>query len=418
MLKFLKSIFSPREILKEDVSLQSLLIWYNQKAAEHFSGSKDVLYENYNSIKTEIQEIANEAKQLAFADIEDSDKIEIRVKQIVLGQRSSFVRQITAFAENFLDEIPKDFTMDSAIIFCEQADFLLDELSRSTIKSFHASQHLFHEHVNKIGKNITSVSSAVKSVKQELRNKKADDVKKLRVMVTDLLQKNSSKELLLKTLDDKRREKAEKVKNRNSIMDRIIELQKSKLYNKYIVVNDEAEFAKKELHEAEDSIVILFQPLMKALKKLERITSVDQNIIAKYAETPIDAIKEDKDFKILRILENLERNINAGSVELKDKEKAIARIKEITRSLLTEKSGLLQNREKKYSEIKKKLAGFSVVVEKVRLENELEESRRGVNQAEEEIEALERRASINYYDLQRQVTDGIRDMLYYEVNLC
>jgi len=232
------------------------------------------------------------------------------------------------------------------------------------------------------------------------------------------LQKNSSKELLLKTLDDKRREKAEKVKNRNSIMDRIIELQKSKLYNKYIVVNDEAEFAKKELHEAEDSIVILFQPLMKALKKLERITSVDQNIIAKYAETPIDAIKEDKDFKILRILENLERNINAGSVELKDKEKAIARIKEITRSLLTEKSGLLQNREKKYSEIKKKLAGFSVVVEKVRLENELEESRRGVNQAEEEIEALERRASINYYDLQRQVTDGIRDMLYYEVNLC
>jgi hypothetical protein len=419
MLKFLKSIFAPREIVKEDVSLQNLAVWYNDKAVRHFSGSKDLLFEQYHVINATLQEIGNEVKLLATADVSDSDKIEVRVKQIVLGQRSNFVRQMTKFVENFTNNVPKDFSMETAIEFCEQAEFMLDELSKNTMKSFHASQHLFHEHVNKIGKAITEVSNSVKSIRQELREKKSNRIKQLRIMINDLLEKNSSKELLIKALDEKRQEKAEKVKLRNSVMDKIIQLQKSKVYNKFLVANDEVEFANKELHEVEENIVLLFQPLLKALKKFERITVVEQKLIVQYGEDSLQALKEDNEFKVLRILESLQKNIEAGSVELKekDKEKALMRIKDITKDVLRQKQDLLSIKQKKYSEAKKKVDLYPVLQEKMKLENELEEARRAVKQAEEEVEALERRSLINYSELQTKVEDEIRDLLYYEVNV-
>lgn len=424
MFKFLKSIFVTKELVKEEVALINLLTWFNEKAETHFSLSKDVLFDNYGYINAELANINNTVSELAGAQIDDEEKVEARVKQIVLSQRTNFIRAMTVFTRDFSSKVPKDYTYTSAILFCNEANADLDNLSKSTIKSFYTAQHLFHTYVEKIGKSIANLSAYVIKVRAELKNKEVGKLSALKTNIQDLLEKNASKDKLIAALAQKQAEMQELNAQKLLAENKLVELQKSKLYNDYLRVNDETEFAKKNLSASQDEIISFFEPLTRAFKKFAHITVIEQKLIAKYAESPIDALKEDASntsnkFKILSVLENLEKNIIAGSVELKDKEKekALARIKEMNKETLKYKLERLEKEESAYKESVRKLSAFPVLKEKSSLEQELAAFKNKLQLAEDELAVLERRKDINYEELQQKIVDGVRDVLSVELQI-
>ncbi|MBI2135776.1 hypothetical protein HYU06_01770 [Candidatus Woesearchaeota archaeon] len=424
MFKFLKSIFVTKEITKEEVALINLLTWYNEKADAHFALSKDMLFDNYGYLNAELANINNTVSELASAQIEDEEKVESRIKQIVLSQRTNFIRAMTVFTRDFGSKVPKDFSSNSAILFCNEADTELDNLSKSTIKSFYTAQHLFHTYVEKIGKYIASLSAYVNKVRNELKDKEVEKLLALKTNIQDLLEKNASKDKLIAALGQKQAEIQELETQKLAAENKLIELQKSKVYNDYLRINDETEFAKKNLAAAQDDITSFFEPLARAFKKFAHITVIEQKLIAKYAESPIEALKEDASntnskFKILTVLENLEKNIIAGSVELKDKEKekALSRIKEMNKETLKYKLEKLEKQESAYKENAKKLNAFPVLKGKASLEHELAAVKNKLKFAEDELAVLERRKDINYEELQQKIVDDVRDVLSVELTV-
>ena len=424
MFKFLKSIFVTKEITKEEVALINLLTWFNEKADLHFASSKDVLFDNYGYINAELANINNTVSELASAQIDDEEKVEARIKQIVLSQRTNFIRAMTVFTRDFGSKVPKDFTYNSALLFCNQANTELDNLSKSTIKSFYTAQHLFHTYVEKIGKSIANLSGYVNKVKNELKAKEAEKLSALKTNIQDLLEKNASKDKLIAALAQKQLELQDLEKQKLQVENKLVDLQKSKVYNDYLRLNDETEFTKKNLAAAQDEITSFFEPLARAFKKFAHITVIEQKLILKYSESPIDALKEDASntnfkFKILSVLENLEKNITAGSVELKDKEKekSLARIKEMNRETLKYKLERLEKEESAYRENAKKLTAFPVLKEKASTEHELASVSNKLKIAQEELIVLERRKDINYEELQQQIVDDVRDVLSVELTV-
>lgn len=424
MFKFLKSIFVTKEIIKEDVALINLLTWFNEKTNVHFEQSKNILYDNYGYINAELANINNTVSELAGAQIDDEEKIEARVKQIVLSQRTNFIRAMTVFTRDFGSKVPKDFSYASTLLFCNEANTGLDNLSKSTIKSFYTAQHLFHTYVEKIGKSIANLSAYVNKVRNELKDKEVEKLLALKTNIQDLLEKNASKDKLIAALCQKQAEMQELETQRLTTENKLIELQKSKVYNEYLRVNDETEFARKNLAFIQDEITSFFEPLTRAFKKFAHITIVEHKLITKYAESPIEALKEDANntnskFKILSVLENLEKNIIVGSVELKDKEreKALARIKEMNKETLKYKLEKLEKQESAYKENAIKLSAFPVLKEKVSLEHELAAVKNKLKLAEDELVVLERRKDINYEELHQKIVDDIRDVLSVEMNL-
>ncbi len=424
MFKFLKSIFVTKELVKEEVALINMLAWFNEKAEAHFSPSKDVLFDNYGYINAELANINNTVSELAGAQIDDEERIEARVKQIVLSQRTNFIRAMTVFTRNFSSKVPKDYSYATAILFCTEANNDLDSLSRSTIKSFYTAQHLFHTYVEKIGKSIANLSAYVNKVRVELKDKEVGKLSALKINIQDLLEKNASKDKLIAALAQKQAEMQELNAQKSAAENKLVEMQKSKVYNDYLRVNDETEFSKKNLSSIHDEINSFFEPLARAFKKFAHITVIEQKLIAKYAESPIDALKEDANntnskFKILSVLENLEKNITAGSVELKDKEKekALARIKEMNKETLKYKLERLETEESAYKENARKLSAFPVLKEKSSLEHEFASIKNKLKLAEDELTVLERRKDINYEELQQQIVDDVRDVLSVELQI-
>jgi len=424
MFKFLKSIFVTKEITKEEVALINLLIWFNEKADAHFASSKDLLFDNYGYLNAELANINNTVSELASAQIDDEEKVEARVKQIVLSQRTNFIRAMTVFTRDFGSKVPKDFTYNSALSFCNEANIELDNLSKSTIKSFYTAQHLFHTYVERIGKSIANLSGYVNKVRNELKAKEAEKLSALKTNIQDLLEKNASKDKLIAALTQKQLELQDLEKQKLQVENKLVDLQKSKVYNDYLRCNDETEFAKKNLAAAQDEITSFFEPLTRAFKKFAHITVIEQKLIAKYAESPIDALKEDASntnskFKILSVLENLEKNITAGSVELKDKEKekALARIKEMNKETLKYKLERLEKEESAHKENARKLLAFPVLKEKATMEHEFASVSNKLKLAQDELIVLERRKDINYEELQQQIVDDVRDVLSIELTV-
>ena len=93
------------------------------------------------------------------------------------------------------------------------------------------------------------------------------------------------------------------------------------------------------------------------MKKYQKITLEDADIIGKYVDKAVTALLEDKDLRIINVLLNLKNSILANSIELKDKkkEKTIEIIDRIDNQIL---ENFLKDREnilKKKSEMNEQM---------------------------------------------------------------
>ena len=155
MFKFLKKIFK-EEVIKEDVSLEQLEEWFNQKTESYFSDFKEYVKENINEFNSLLEKLTELTKELENAEIENPDKIEDRTRSIVLGHRTNYIRRINLFQRNI--ELPENNDYDTIIEFLDHLEKELDSFGKDTMKSFQASQHLFHKQTEDLAKTIGKIS--------------------------------------------------------------------------------------------------------------------------------------------------------------------------------------------------------------------------------------------------------------------
>jgi hypothetical protein len=417
MFNFLKNLLKI-EPKKEDIPTEQLKQWFSQKTEPVYSKLNIQLTDVFQSIPEHISQIKTNITNLENANIKDEEKIEPKVKQVVLGNRINYIRILSQFIDEV--EIPQNINYETSNNFCSKITEKLDELSKSTGKSFYTVQHLFPDQVDAIAKNISSFNKAVKTVKSVIEKNKIQKIEEIKIHIQILIKSIEKKESLKQELEQikTRLENSRKMKQENE--NKTEQLKNSKEYNEFNKIKQEKDDINIKIHSIENQIIDLFSQLAPALKKFQRITLKDDALIADYAENPVKTLLEDTNLKIIELLKNMKKSILSNSIDIRDKkrEKTLEKIDQITQEQL-------KNMQSKYSQLKQSKNGLNnklksnrtmPLLEEMQYKHEhhlsmIEKLKKDIQETEEKIE------SININNIKEKLQNKIKESVNIELDI-
>jgi hypothetical protein len=380
MLDFIKKLFAKKAAHveeKETVPLDSLDEWFASKS--------NILYKDLgrrieiikNKISSEIEKTRTNLEILKNSKLKNPN-IPLRAKHMMEGNRESYIRIVS----NFLDKIDMGNAPDKILGFCNAFSNSLDALGKSTIKSYHLLKEFFDHEVTEIAINIKNIDNLIRELSSEIRNSNIDKIEDIKKDILNIKSKISQKKEFEEELKNKESELCTLRLKKETLLKDIESVKNSEDYLNFNKLKWEKGELEKEINNIQNNIFHSFSILERALKKYSRIVLEDQKVLENYLENPVNTILTDKELRIMKILEGLERNITHGNIELdqKKKNKTLTEIKKLNRQFfinilkdyneLNEKlksvEGKIQNSEikKKYSDLNEKLSQVDNNLEK------------------------------------------------------
>ena len=417
MFNFLKNLLKI-EPKKEDIPTEKLNQWFNQKTEPFYSKLNTQLIDVFGSVPEQINEIKTNITNLENASIKDEEKIEPKVKQVVLGNRVNYIRVLSQFIDEV--EIPQKIDYETSNNFCSKITEKLDELSKNTGKSFYTVQHLFPNQVEALAKNISNISKSAKSIKAVIEKNKIQKIEEIKIHIQILIKSIEKKENLKQELEQikKRMENSKKMKQENE--NKIEQLKESKECSEFNRLKQQRDDINIKIHSIENQIIDLFSQLIPALKKFQRITLKDDALIADYTENPVKTLLEDPNFKIIELLQNMKKSILSNSIDIRDKkrEKTLEKIDQI-------KHEELKNILSKHNQLKQAKDGLNnklksnrtmPLIEEMQYKHEhhinmIEKLKKDIQETEDKIK------NININNIKEQLQDKIKESINFELDI-
>lgn len=418
MLNFLKQIFQKEEILEiEEVKIDDLIDWLDNKVSN--LDFKEEIVEFFNKVKDKKWILDEKINTLENAEIneKEKDKVDEKVKSIVLGHKDNYIKEMKRFLENL--EIPEETDLWRLIKFNDILNNSLDELSKKTAKSYQAAQHLFFKQVEEVFKAVGEVNLLVKNFDKKLEKKGLKKIKDMQEKIRFLQEEKRKKERLEDDLKWKETKLNRCSESKEKQEEEIVELRNCEEYQELMVLKGEEEKINDLTKEKNDEIHLFFSKLGRALRKYEKIT-LEVKVVREYLEDAVKAFFNDKELKIVNVLEGLRKSIEKGEVELdeKQKENAFELIEKAKKGYLKELSVGGEEIQKKVSEIKTRLRAYTAdkLIEEAEYKSEHFEEQ--IVLMEREIDELKVRfQSLGGEKLEEDLKGLAKDVLKVEVRL-
>ena len=167
---------------------------------------------------------------------------------------------------------------------------------------------------------------------------------------------------------------------------RITEIEESGEYKNYRELIENLKILEQEAENRKRELLHSFSVIEAALKKYERLT-LENNIVQKYLNDPMNALLEDPEMKIALFTEKMKDSIADGSLELKDakKDKILAELETMTKEWFGSFVGKFREAQEKISEVNLKIKAAEI--------GELNELREKIPDLTEKSDACETRIS-------------------------
>jgi DNA repair exonuclease SbcCD ATPase subunit len=417
MFNFLKKLFK-LEPEQEDVTIEQIKQWFQDKTEPIYSKLNEQLKDNFNRIPEQISVIKENITNLENAEIKDEKKIDPKVKQVVLGNRKNYIRLVNQFISNI--NIPSEINPKTSLLFCSETTRKLDELSKNSQKTYYTAQHLFADQVEKIAKSIKELDNTTKAIKTIIEKNKIADIEKSKAKIKDLIESIEKKNKLIKDLEEAKEHlnKSQKLKQESET--KIIEFKKSKEFDNYNRFKQEKEDINNQLHNLKNQIIDLFSSLMPALKKYQRVALEDDKLVGEYAENSVKSLLEDKELKIIKLLQNLKKSILSDSIDLRDKkrEKALEKIENITENKLKDILANHENLNQKENEIDEKISQNKVMPLLKEYEYKLEHHTQMIEKNKNNMAKIEKDIeNINIDSIKQEIQDKIKESMNIELDI-
>jgi len=360
MFAFLKQIFAKEEILEtEEVKVNELLGWLDDKLSQ--IDFKEDMIEFFNKIKDKKWILGEKISILEEAEIDEKEKerVEEKIKNIVLGHKDNYTREMKRFLDGL--EIPEEIDLQGLLKFNNILNNFLDELSQKTAKSYQAAQHLFFKQVEEVFKAVGEINLLVKDFDKKLEKKGLKKVKEMQEKIHFLQGEKNKKRKLEDDLQWKEKKLNRCAEGKEKEEEEIDRLRNSDEYRELVALQEQEEEINSSVEENKDEAHLFFSNLGRALRKYEKIT-LEVKIVQNYLEDAVKALFNDEELKIVDVLEGLKKSVEKGEVELDDKQKeTVSELVEKAKSgYLKEILERAKELEKKADEIKTKLKGYSV----------------------------------------------------------
>ncbi|MBD3249742.1 hypothetical protein GF336_06880 [Candidatus Woesearchaeota archaeon] len=331
MLEFLKKLFKKEKI---ELPLAELPSWLDRKEDEKSENLNKFLPEKYEEIKELLKSSKEKAEELEEAEVKDEEKIRSKVKHVVLSHRRSYTDMLKRFLDTI--EVPSSADYKEAMQFYKDTQEKITEFSKSTVKSYHATMHLFADNTESITADLKELDTKLKTIKELIEKSGLKDIEKAENMLKDMKKDASLKSELEKEIT-KEKEHLEKTKRQQDILsEEKISLEQGTEFNKLNKDKEELEAAENKLNELKTKVINLFSPLETALKKYKRVALENEAFVASYLDNPFDALLKDENLTILKILEKLGQNLDLLDMKDSKRKKTSEAIHSITSSVLTE----------------------------------------------------------------------------------
>ena len=410
MFKFLKKIFE-KEVEKEEVSLDDLSGWFAERTKGKKESVNSALKADFDEMREVFSSFRENIGKLEEAEMKDEDRIQSKIKNIVLGHRASYARALLHFLD--LTDIPVDTDYRDAIAFVSSLEKRMDELSRTTMKSYYAVQHLFHTELEAVTKNLKQLAALIKQVKDKVSQSKIKEIDHIKRKIKRLQEAIVHKEKAALDLEAKKKVLRELEDTRGEIGEKIEGIKKGEDSAALTTLKQELQEITESIVRLENKIIQLFSPLEAGLKKYSRVAFGNEELIERYVASSLKALFYDQELKIIEILEKMKASIATGGIDLKDqkKKRTLEAMEEITaKGLTTLILGYNELRGKK-EEVEKQIMinpTQSLIKEQ---EHQLENISFTIEQTQKEVGFAEKsEKELDPASLKRDIEDKIKEL--------
>lgn len=388
-----KNLFVKKSSEKKELRLNETADWLDSKTKQTIEELNEKIKGYYSSIQNLQEKIKADLILLGSASYKE--KVDQRVIQIVLSNKMNYIKQVDLFLSQII--LAPSFDYRSAREWCLKFEKEIDNLAKSSVKSYYKTQHLFSDEVEKVARGIASLDMIFKKLKKELDNNKniINLIELAYSKIKELEQGITGKYKLEKELKEERENYSKTTKQKSDINNSIVVLRSSKEYTHLNNLIKENERIAKEVKQEKYKLEQPFSDLRKALEKFKRMAVSDEPLIQFYILSPIKALENDPELKIIKVLGQMEKIVEKGRIELKDKkrQKTLEQIrilnKEYLSSFLKRYSKLKNNKKTVEQEI-----GADTIIKKEqelndqlnKIENKLNISAGLIKEKEERLE--------------------------------
>jgi hypothetical protein len=322
MFDFLKRIFSSKELETKELTLKELQPWLNQKVS--LLDFNTYLQEYFNRI-TEIKSNLKENLQVLKTQelSKDHKNVEARVKNIVFGHRTNYVRDVLQFAEklNPLQFVFKTVDhLQQAIKFNLHLNTELDQLASRTLKSYQACNHLFYQQTEAVFKELGELNLLVKEFNKKIERDNFHRLYEIDDLITDILHITTKSDLMERQLTEVEKNITKYKKDLEQQQQLVKEIQKSEEYRQHNQLQTQESKLSNLRKSVDDEIYMFFSTLNKPLKRYERV-ALENKPILPYLKDALEAFWRDTELNIISSLSGLKKSLQGNHLEFSDKQK-------------------------------------------------------------------------------------------------
>jgi DNA repair exonuclease SbcCD ATPase subunit len=403
--------------VEETVDISAMQKWLDDKLAADFGKIKPAIDSQFDKMMAEKHSLIVNLDELGTAQLQNPNITE-REKQIMEGNRQSYISQHKQFLN--MVEVSGEITCRETAQFCKNFEELLMRLSKSTAKGHMVMNEFFADYARKVNGNIKIMSDSVTKIQEILEdgNVGIETIDDLRKAVSEL----QAKRKLITEVSGELGILKKKLENSNFLKQKlqksIEQLKEKESYAEFQNSNAKREELWRQLKQTDDEVTNLFSPLQKAMKKYERMIVDDAAIFTRYTENAMSALVDDPDIKILPLLDKMKSAVEAGSIELKEPEKTLQRVSELSRERLEELRDRYLQSKGEIKRIDDDIRSSNVMQELNDLQYKMEHTESQIRMLQEKIDKAQKtEEKVDVDELRRIVQEKIREAFKINVRI-
>jgi hypothetical protein len=374
IFNFLKKSPPVEEEIRE-IGLDDLDLFVDSLSEKIVEGVNLELVAVKEKIILEKEKILENIQKLNEAKIKNPD-IPERVKQIAEGNRKMCIQKINVFLQGI--NPPNDFS--ESRVFCDSFDKSFELFDKGTVKSYQVLPEFFPDEVMGISlpvKNLSDLSIKVKKLAEDAEIEKYDYLKK---QIGEVKGKIAEEKKLKEEIEIIKEAVQTQVKKLDEKEVKVREIELGNEYEKFLELSEKRKILESKIKIVEKKQFNNFIGIEVALKKYERLT-LDYELVKQYLADPLKALLEDKELKIIEIIEKIKKSILKEELELKDqkKKRILKELEEFTREDF-------EMFFYEYAKLNEELKGVNLKLGEITIVEELEGVKEEFNQDKNSLE--------------------------------
>ena len=322
MWSFLRTVLRKKPRAPLLVASSELPSWFDAQRKERIAQLDGALQSFSQAIHQIHQQLREQREQLLLAQMKN-DPVEQRIKNVVLGHRDNYVRELALFLNDIA--IPAETNLDSSILLANELRTKLDTLAQRTAKSFQATRHLFHQQADLIAGSLRELSTTLTAFAQFLEKRNIPALQALHGEIAAIKQQEERQQRVLEELAAARRRLAyahRQLEAKESAIEDLRAGEEFASYQEFLARRDKLV---DQSAATERSVLTFFLEIDRALRKYEYLAADgEQALVQSYLQNAPAALLADQALAIIGTLKNLRGRLT----ELGLKEEAVRKLED------------------------------------------------------------------------------------------